>query len=428
MRPLTNFTTMALALVWTASATGANAPPVESVEKVTVQRFELAPTLDDGGSAIDTLQLWYTTDGGHTWQDYDTASRAEDRIVFTAGEEGLYGFYVVATNAAGSSGPEPGPTTEPHHWALVDYSSPVVELEETEPRVRAPEPLTVVPIRWSARDTALPPRPILIEYRMIPKGAWSTIADALPNTGTYTWHVPPTLNGRIRIRLTVRDEAGHRTQVTSGPIEIVREVAPPRETTPPRRSQQRRSQSWQDRIDRGASHSVPPEIGSERAVTLYRKGVLHAMRGEYRLASSRLQDALALDSDLTEALVELGKVLYAQRRIPEAIEAYRLALRQDPNLRSAREGLALVYIGQRRFSDAVRELGHIVRSNPKDVEAWLNLGDVAIYQGDEILAREHYRKAATLDPTATEVIGKARLRLAELERLAAEFAQVDTVQ
>jgi superkiller protein 3 len=181
-------------------------------------------------------------------------------------------------------------------------------------------------------------------------------------------------------------------------------------------------------MDDAASETGPTESGSERAGTLYRKGVLHAMRGEYRLASSRLQDALALDSDLTEALVELGKVLYAQKRIPEAIEAYRLALRQDPKLRSAHEGLALVYIGQRRFSDAVRQLGHIVRSNPRDVEAWLNLGDVAIYQGDEILAREHYRKAATLDPTATEVIAKARLRLAELERLAAEFAQVDNVQ
>ena len=62
------------------------------------------------------------------------------------------------------------------------------------------------------------------------------------------------------------------------------------------------------------------------------------------------------------------------------------------------------------------------------METWLNLGDVAIYQGDELLAREHYTRAATLDPTATEVVEKARLRLAELERLASEFTQVDAVR
>lgn len=139
------------------------------------------------------------------------------------------------------------------------------------------------------------------------------------------------------------------------------------------------------------------------------------------MAASRLRDALALNPGLTGALVELANALYAQGEMGEAVDAYQLALAQKPGLRGGLQGLARVRIHQRRFPEAVQVLSRMVRADGNDVEAWLNLGDVAVYQGDEALALEHYTRAATLDPARVDIVAKARLRLADLKRLAAGF-------
>jgi hypothetical protein len=41
----------------------------------------------------------------------------------------------------------------------------------------------------------------------------------------------------------------------------------------------------------------------------------------------------------------------------------------------------------------------------------MNLGDIAIYQGDEVLARECYTRATQIDPSAKQVVADAGKRL-----------------
>ena len=53
-----------------------------------------------------------------------------------------------------------------------------------------------------------------------------------------------------------------------------------------------------------------------------------------------------------------------------------------------------------------------VTTNPKDAEVWLQLGDVAVHQGDEVRAREYYTRASQIDPQASIVIADAQKRLA----------------
>ena len=150
--------------------------------------------------------------------------------------------------------------------------------------------------------------------------------------------------------------------------------------------------------------------------------------GELEMAVSFLRDALALDPDRAETLVELAGVMYSRGELQPSADAYKLALTRKPHLRPALEGLAKAYIGQRRFGDAVEQLGRIVQANPRDVEAWLNLGDVAVYQGDEPLALEHYTRAATLNPALAGIVQKAQRRMAHLKRLAEEFRQFEHVR
>ncbi len=397
----------------------AAAPPsLDAVDKVATQRFDIVSRVDDGGLSVEGVQLWYTVDKGRTWRNYGTTPAAELPIRFTANVEGLYGFYLVATNAAGVSGPPPGRTTEPHEWVFVDYTPPIVQLHS----LVLSDPLAVpriVNIHWSVIDQALPARPISLAYRSLPDGAWRTIESPIANTGSYDWRVDDSTTGEIAVRITARDLGGHSVQVVSDPLGTDPPAAP-QAVANGKRSANLVSQS-QPTSPRGRP-------ARPRATELYRKGVLHSLRGEYRLAASRLRDALEADPELTEALVELGRVLYAQGDASSAMEAYKLALTQQPELRSALEGMAMVNVGQRRFPEAVQQLSRIVRMDPNDVEAWLHLGDIAIYQGDELLAREHYEKAATRAPSNADVVAKANLRLAELRRLAADFRQVNRTQ
>jgi tetratricopeptide (TPR) repeat protein len=130
-----------------------------------------------------------------------------------------------------------------------------------------------------------------------------------------------------------------------------------------------------------------------------------------------------LDPELSLALVDLASLLYGEGDYPASMEAYQLALKQSPDLRSGLEGVARVSIAQRSFGQASEYLRRILRNNPNDAEAWLNLGDVAIYQGDELAARGHYTQAATIDPMATEIITQARMRLDDLSWLRERYQQ-----
>lgn len=400
----------------TATLTDAKGrPDINFIDKITSQRFELAYQLDSESGSATAIQLWYTLDEGRTWRNYGLDPDAKSPVMFNATSQGLYGFFIVASNPAGKSGGDPGSATVPHYWAFVDYTPPVVELHairQNEPPTKPP----VVLIRWSATDNALTSRPIELLSRTGSEGPWKTIARSLANSGFFEWHVEDPPTDPVIIGIRAQDRAGHVVQVTAEPFTI-------------RTGENSGSVSTLVRSEADKWVESPPQISQRvktRANRSYRQGVLHSLRGEYRLAAARLKDALSADPSFTDALVELAKVLYAQGQMDQSVEAYQLALRQAPQSRDALEGLALSYIGDRRFNKASEQLERIVRMNPKDVEAWLNLGDVSIYKGDELKALQHYRNAATLNPASLDTIEKARLRLAGLKQLAGEYRQPAT--
>ena len=70
---------------------------------------------------------------------------------------------------------------------------------------------------------------------------------------------------------------------------------------------------------------------------------------------------------------------------------------------------------------AANLLRTVLRHNPNDAEVWMNLGDVAIYQGDEVFARECYLRATQIDPGATHVITDARKRLSLMAKVSRSY-------
>lgn len=434
-------------VAWGARVSAADPSDISTMD---VRTFAVRVGVDDGGEEIHEVALWFTHDDGTTWERHSaTANEAspamepeapqtksavdgeseepirERTIVFEAPDDGVYGFFAVATNDIGSSTGAPVAGTTPQLQVLVDSMPPTVRLEPPSVGISAGQS-RIATIRWAVSDANLDAQPVELEFRRAGDAVWRVIENGQPSRGQLDWPVPDDMDDDLVFRASARDRVGHTGAAESSPI-LVPSAAMPQNGG--RREDAATDTSLplgRNRLP-GATTAFPASDrrDSERATTLYNEARTHIDRGEFRLATSRLRESLALDPERSDALVELGGALYAQRLLTEATGAYRLALSQDPKSRSALQGLALVHVAEHRFPEAVEQLTAIVRAQPRDVEAWLYLGDVAIYQGDELLAREHYQKASTLDPRATDIIEKAQLRLGSLQRLAAGFRQVD---
>ena len=134
-----------------------------------------------------------------------------------------------------------------------------------------------------------------------------------------------------------------------------------------------------------------------------------------------MREAIRLDPQLTDAFAEMAGMLYLLGDTDKALSAYELALAQQPTLRKALQGAARVYRHKHDYRSAAERLRTILRYNPNDAEVWMNLGDIAVYQGDEILARECYTRATQIDPDATEIIASARKRLALMQEVSRTY-------
>lgn len=79
-----------------------------------------------GGSGVESVELYSTTDNGGTWQKYGTYTSSP--IQFIATKEGAHGFYTVAADFAGNKESLPVQGTQPDASTFVDLSSPTSSL------------------------------------------------------------------------------------------------------------------------------------------------------------------------------------------------------------------------------------------------------------------------------------------------------------
>ncbi|MBI4716811.1 MAG: tetratricopeptide repeat protein [Planctomycetes bacterium] len=361
--------------------------------------FELDYAVNESAQPLESVQLWYTLDDGATWHQYGFDDDRQSPVAFHAPAEGLFGFVIVLKNAAGISGGPPTSATRPQLRVFVDFTPPVVQLHA--PRQATSLGQRTLQIRWAAVDANLTTRPIELKYQRLPAGAWFPIvAEPVANTGRFDWRVPDDLVGAVAVRLAASDRGGNRTESEQQTIEIT-PVPPPEPAG-----------------GKGAAASARPnepaataEAARARAARLFTEALGHRDRGDYRQGISRLREAVHLDPLMTEAFTEMGGMLYSLGDYDRALSAYGVALGQRPNLRSALAGAAKVYSRRNDFSAAAERLRTILRYNPNDAEMWMLLGDVAVQQGDELLARECYTRASQIDPKAVPVVEEARRRL-----------------
>jgi tetratricopeptide (TPR) repeat protein len=115
------------------------------------------------------------------------------------------------------------------------------------------------------------------------------------------------------------------------------------------------------------------------------RGVSAFRTGDYEAAMALFKQAVAIDPDFTVGEVYLAAA-YAQRYVPgvqtrenltfaeNAIESFKLALRQDPNNINALMGLASIYQNSNRLQDARETYLTASKSDPQNAIAFYSVG------------------------------------------------------
>lgn len=163
---------------------------------------------------------------------------------------------------------------------------------------------------------------------------------------------------------------------------------------------------------------------------LWEKALLQAnetLREDPSLADARAlrAEARTLEGDLGEALVEIqraisrqrkaryfvihAKILERLRRLADAVEAYRQALKLEPKRIELRLHRARLQVRGGAVRDALKELNHIVKQKPKMAEAHLYRGLALADLGKEGEAIAAYQRAVAVKPD----LGEAHFKLAQ---------------
>ncbi len=132
------------------------------------------------------------------------------------------------------------------------------------------------------------------------------------------------------------------------------------------------------------------------------RGAESLQNGQHREAVGWLRTAVALDSELPTAWVNLGVALRRSGNLAGAEEAYKTALELDPRVYSAYHNLAsLLRLSER--PDEARQLEQTLRKSPnKNPYTYLSLGDISFANGRLAEARRFYRRAAHLSSKEAE--------------------------
>lgn len=370
------------------------------VISVPMRVFDVEYVVPADAHPLSSVQLWYTVDDGATWHQYGHDEDRQSPMTFHAPAEGAFGFYVVAANATGASAQTPGRGTAPQLQVFVDYTPPVVQLHDL--RQTASLGQRVVQVRWTAIDAHLPPRPVELLYRQPPATTWQpAVAEPLANTGRFDWRIADDLSGAVEVRVVVRDRGGNRAESAEMGLDLL-PIATVADDVG----------SASEEEKGGAAKAAPAhEAVRSRVEKLLIEGRALRERGDHRRAIARLREVVALDPQCTQAFDELGALLYRVGDLERSMAAYDIALRQDPALRSALVGSADVLREQRSYGAAAERLRAVLRAHPQDADTWIRLGDLGIFQGDELLARECYLRAAKIDPQSTALVEEAQRRL-----------------
>ena len=116
------------------------------------------------------------------------------------------------------------------------------------------------------------------------------------------------------------------------------------------------------------------------------------------LAADLYREVLAVCPRHAPACINLGTVLYNQRRYPEAEECYRMAAEIDPEYALAFFDLGNVLDELRRLPEAIASYSRAIQLVPQYADAHYNLALALERSGERRRALRHWLRYVRLDP------------------------------
>jgi uncharacterized caspase-like protein/tetratricopeptide (TPR) repeat protein len=146
----------------------------------------------------------------------------------------------------------------------------------------------------------------------------------------------------------------------------------------------------------------------DQGVALYKKGFV----ANYKKAEEKLNQAVALDPDYSEAYMYLGRVEDALWEDDKATAAFQRAIAIDPDYEEARVSFASALLDQGGLNEAVRQLNAALQQKPDDATALYLLSQAYAREGDYADGKSAALRAIKAAPQN----GEAHFWLAECER------------
>ena len=160
-----------------------------------------------GPEGLAAVELWGTTDGGHTWIKWGSDPDKTSPFDVEVNHEASYGFRIVIVGKSGLATGSPQPGDAADIWVGIDLTRPAAKL--TGAAYGQGDAAGKLDIRWQATDANLGSRPVTLAIGDHPDGPFTPIAVGLPNSGQYFWEYDPRSPRQIFLRLEVRDDAGN---------------------------------------------------------------------------------------------------------------------------------------------------------------------------------------------------------------------------
>ncbi|MCE9607087.1 MAG: tetratricopeptide repeat protein [Planctomycetia bacterium] len=126
----------------------------------------------------------------------------------------------------------------------------------------------------------------------------------------------------------------------------------------------------------------------------HRLGVMAAVQGKYADAHQHYQAALACSAPTPDLLSDIGYCYYLQQQLPQAEQALRAAIAQQPLHTAALNNLAMV-VGEQGNLDEAYDL---FRKGNGEAEAESNFAYLCAQCGDLPNAQAHFSRALSVNP------------------------------
>ncbi len=135
----------------------------------------------------------------------------------------------------------------------------------------------------------------------------------------------------------------------------------------------------------------------------FNKGVSLQKTDKLEGALNSYKNAILIDSNLTEAYINLAKIYYSENQKDKAFKELSKAIDLGSKYYDAYLGRGIIYLKKEEYQKALKDLNFAIKLNPKSVKAYKARGMIYGDEGKIEKALSDFNKAIELEPKNSDL-------------------------